>query len=402
MSQLLRSLLYPYLAPTGADGDPGGGGTDTIEGGGEDTLGGGTDTVEGGGEDTIAGAGEDTIEGAKDEPIESQMLKAIEAGLKKEPPAGETKPVPGEPAKAKPGEATPDPKKVEADAKAKEEADRAALRAKKADDFQLSPEEKKALSGKANTRFRELHGYAKEREAEAAELKAVNAEIVKHRDSIMGVFEDYKITGKELVPLLELHLSIKEGRYEEALKVVDEARADILTALGREAPGVDLLKDFPDLAGMVESQEMTREAALEVANARRVKAGADHQRSEQTAQQRAVQERQQAEDKALDSISAWTKSLSTSDIDYKAKEAKLLATGKDGLTAIQRVMKDYPPAQWLGTIKLLYEGIVVDKQPAASGTSPLRPSGAKGGERQFSELTPDALAAGLGYTTMPN
>jgi hypothetical protein len=83
-----------------------------------------------------------------------------------------------------------------------------------------------------------------------------------------------------------------------------------------------------------------------------------------------------AQDKGLADITAWTAELTRTDIDYKAKEEKLL-------DQVDEVIKTYPPNQWLATLKLLYAGIAVTKAAPApkKGEQPIRPSGAKPGAK---------------------
>jgi hypothetical protein len=85
--------------------------------------------------------------------------------------------------------------------------------------------------------------------------------------------------------------------------------------------------------------------------------------------------------------------LSKSDLDYKAKEDKLLGETLEG------VLKDYPPASLAPDPEAAVRGIVVQKAPAApSGHKPLRPSGAKPGDKKPGDML-EAINQGLGYAT---
>jgi hypothetical protein len=70
---------------------------------------------------------------------------------------------------------------------------------------------------------------------------------------------------------------MKSGDYEGALKIIENTRAGILKALGREGPGVDLLAEHPDLKARVDNQEISRADALELANNRRANAARQQQ-----------------------------------------------------------------------------------------------------------------------------
>lgn len=426
MSSLLRSLLYPYLAP-GGDGTEGGG-----AGGGEATV---TDDAAAGGGDggenlapdagadasAQAGQGADAgVEGKEApqqkktaQPIEKGMLEAIKEGLapdegaepgtKKSPAkavdksqmtATERAAADAAEKKALEAKALADLKKrAEAgDAAAKaelEKRDGAKLKGKKADDFVLTPEEKKVLGPKAQARFHELHKYAKTKEGEVLQLQGKYATLETARDELMQAFQAYKVTPEDIKALFGYNKVVKEGRLEEALKMIEATRAALLRSLGREAPGVDLLKDFPDLAKKVEDQEMTREAGLEVARARRDKAAREAADAQRQQQDRGTQQIQQRRQKGEADIAAWATKMAKEDIDYAAKEEKVLAR-------VAGVVRRYPPELWLPTLQEIYDSIEVVKQAGERGHQPLRPSGAKGGPKQPADMK-DAIAQGLGY-----
>jgi hypothetical protein len=160
--------------------------------------------------------------------------------------------------------------------------------------------------------------------------------------------------------------------------MVENQRAALYTALGREPEdgGVDLLAEFPDLKQKVTDAQITREDALELAAARRERAANTRKDQQQQSQQQGVEQVKTARANALKDITAWTADLTKSDIDYMAKEEKLLEQ-------VEEVIKTYPPNQWLATLKLLYSGIAVQKaapQPN-KGQQPIRPSGAKPGAK---------------------
>jgi hypothetical protein len=403
MNPLLRRLLGPYMDTNDGEGNDLGGGS-TIDGGQ------GNDTGTGGGDDTITGAaGDDTIDGGEKKdgrPIEAQMLDAISKGVGKDEGEDTVKGAAAAAPKPKAGEKVPAKEAETPEAKeTREKAERAAIRAKKPDDFKLSAEDRKALGAKASIRFSELSRYGREQFERAEELTQRNVVLEKTRDEIFGIFSEYKIeNGQELTPLLELHHAMKERRWEDALAMVEDARAGILTVLHKEAPGVDLLKEFPDLSKRVEEQDLTREDALALAKARRVEA--QHKAGDTAAQQEERQQQQitQARNAAADSIDQWCAAMAKSDIDYKAKEATIMAkSAAGGASKLQQIMRDYPPDKWLPTLKLLYDGIKVEKTTPGVGTdnTGLRPNGARGGAKVHTQLTPNALAESLGYSQMP-
>jgi len=260
----------------------------------------------------------------------------------------------------------------------------------------LSDADKKALGPAAQARFHELSTALKERDTAIAAKDTAIKGLSVARDALLGIMQETNTTKDDLAALLEFNGLQKSGNraeVEDALKWLDGQRVALLTRLGREDAGVDLLKDFPDLTKQVEDEEITRTAALEIATGRRDRAA--RQRAEDRGRQHdqtAVQ-RKQVEEKALTDIDAWTKQIAAQDLDYKAKEDRLLAK-------VAAVIKEYQPHQWLPTLKMLYEGIVIERTPApAAGDrlkQPLRPSGGSPGAPAPKDMK-EAIDQGLGY-----
>lgn len=408
MNPLLRRLLGPYLDTTTGDGNDLGGTDEIIEGSVDDTIeGGAQDTVEGGAPKN----GADVLDGkAMEDGMAAAIKQHIAVDGKKTPAAGDDTVTGAAPKKAAPPKGETDEARVarevkEAEdaeaaraaaataAKTKEDEARAALAKKSSKDFTLSPEEKKALSSKAQGRFHELHGLLKIREDELAAKTTENAELATARDQILGAMDEYKCDADKLIPLLEYNLALANGDFEGALKMVEEQRAQILRQLGREAPGVDLLKDFPDLAKKVENEELTRDAALEVAGARRKEAKLADERKGAESAAAAEEAEKQKHESALADIGKWCAGLAKTDIDYKTKEGKILPQLKD-------ILAKYPPELWLETIKGRYEAMVVEKSKVIpENRNGLRPSGAKGGGAAPATME-EAIAKGLGYENM--
>lgn len=276
----------------------------------------------------------------------------------------------------------------------------APAKAKTAAELALKPEEMKGLHAKTQARFSEVITTLKAHETTIARQTESIKVLTEARDTILGVLEETNTTQDELGAYLEFNALLKSKdpkSLESALGMIENQRAVIYKALGREPAdgGVDLLAEFPDLQQKVTEAQMTREDALELANSRREKAQRDAAARRAAEQNRTetqtAEQKKQAETTALTSIETWTKGLETSDLDYSAKEAKLLAKVPD-------VIKNYAPALWLPTLKMLYEGIVITKaQPApGAGHRPLRPSGAKPGDKKPADML-EAINQGLGY-----
>src|SRR5215471_13417123 len=282
-------------------------------------------------------------------------------------------------------------KKVEADAAAKaEEETKARLKGKSTKDFMLSLDERKVLGQTANRRFHELIRFSQMNE-EA--LKTVSEEVTALKQShnvVMAALTEHGITsGEQLLPLLRYYQSVTSNNLEDALKVVEAQRRMLLTRLGREAEGVDLLADFPDLTKGVEEEQLSRERALELAQHRRIAA----EQQQQVARQQQQTNNQQAavlqRDEALRSISEWEKTVEASP-GYTHKRSAVNAV-------IKEILNDYPPGMWLPTIKRIYAAAA--GAPAGNGSrppEPLRPGGPGGGMPAPSDMQ-DAIAQGLGY-----
>jgi hypothetical protein len=366
----------------GAGGGAGGAGGDTDAAAADGTD--GVDDV-----DPDADPDADPEEPGAEASKPKDMLEAITLGLKKQDgddaaAAKKKEEEAAAAAKAKPAEthANGKPKK---DDKGNELDDKGQIvkkaepaKVKTAAELDLKPEEKKALGTKAQARFGEMVTTLKAREAEIATLNEQMKPLQEARDTIAGILQETNTTPDQLSAYLEFNRMLQSNDakdLENALEMVESQRAALYQALGREPAdgGVDLLKEFPDLAQKVEEAKLTREDALEIAQARR-----ERKAAEVSAQQAKRGEQQQTEvkkarDKGVSDITAWEKQLEQDDIDYPAKKEKLL-------DQVDEVIKTYPPNQWLPTLKLLYAGIQVSKAgPAARRENPIRPSGAKPG-----------------------
>lgn len=271
-------------------------------------------------------------------------------------------------------------------------------KAKTLDELQLTAVEKKAMHAKTQARFQEVFSTLKERTAEVERLTSERKGLAEARDTILGVLEETHTSNDELANLLEWNRLIKEGTSESmgrALQVLEVQRTALLKLLGREAPGFDPLEAHKDLQDDVEEARITRERALEIASHRTDKSRADGKAAAEaralSASRQDAESRSAASQGALAKINAWASKVAGEDIDYKAKEGRVLA-------AIAGIVTKYPPALWLQTIQMLYESlpVAVEAKLPASGNGPLRPSGAKGGGPAPNSML-EAISQGLGY-----
>lgn len=386
-----RGWVYQDEAGDGTDGGAGGG-TGDAGGTADDNADGGA-----GGDDADGGAGGTDEPGAAasdDKAKPKDMLEAITQGLAKK-----TAEEVADPAAKK---AADDATAAAAAAKAEKHANgapkkdaagneldekgaivkkAAAPKAKTSAELALSKEQLASLRPESRARFQEVITTLKSREAEITTLTEQMKPLAEARDTITSILTETHTTPDQLSAYLEFNRMLQSNDrkdLESALQMIEAQRGALYKVLGKEPAdgGVDLLADFADLADDVKEARITRERALELASARRERAANEARSKQQQTRQQGFDQQKKASESALTDITTWTGELAKSDIDYKAKEEKLLEQ-------VDEVIKTYPPNQWLATLKLLYSGIVVQKAAPAprKGEQPIRPSGAKPGAK---------------------
>lgn len=130
--------------------------------------------------------------------------------------------------------------------------------------------------------------------------------------------------------------------------------------LGREAPGFDPLSAHPDLAGRVNSGDITRDVALELAQHR-------HTGQLQQSHTQAQQERQQQDlqyQQGLTSVQQLGAQLRAGDAQFDQKLALLAPT----IDIIQRTL---PPAQWQTEIHRAYLALPATAVAAPAAAAPV-------------------------------
>lgn len=338
--------IYQEEATDGTEGGAGGGAADTGTGGNVQVDAGGNAGTAAQPDRTN---GETGTKGPEQK-LENEMFAAIKGGLAgeavaddkadpadKKPDAG-AKPVVDDPAA-----------KLAAESEVKRKAEEEA-KPKKVADLELTDLEKRSLTPVGRERFQKLITIAKEHEATIEKLTADHGQVIEARDGFLSMLKEHQCEPADLSGYLEFNKLVKTGNFEGALKTLDEYRASLYKAIGREAPGIDLLADFPDLKTRVDNQEIAREDALALAKTRRDDAARTQASEQQRGQQTQQQAAQQAQERELTAIDQWTAAIAKSDIDYKAKEAKLLPQ-------ISEIIKTYPPNLWLTTLKTVYNAI---------------------------------------------
>jgi hypothetical protein len=191
---------------------------------------------------------------------------------------------------------------------------------------------------------------------------------------IRETFQQHGVRREQFEQAVQFIGAINSGNLEDALKVLDQQRAEIALALGRPLPGVNVIDDHQDLRAAVDAMQITEAHAMEIARARRADQMAQqHHQNQQQTQQRQQQE-QQAINTGLTEIDQFCKQMAGSDMDYPAIEAQLLPE-------IQNLIRGVAPSMWKHTIETQYRllkkvaGGARNASTGPSGTV-LRPTGA--------------------------
>ena len=187
--------------------------------------------------------------------------------------------------------------------------------------------------------------------------------------------------------------STNEKDLRVALEMVDRERSFLCQKLGIEQPGIDLLAGHEDLKAAVDNMEMTREHAIELSKYRK-------QQTEQ-AQQQERQQQSESERLAFQTTVSNAAKTMESYLETRANEAdhpakmQMIANHFKNPANLQEFVATYKPDQWLATVKMMYDNIVVPRQPApAAAPQPLRSRAAQLGTPAPSSASPiDRIAA---------
>lgn len=142
---------------------------------------------------------------------------------------------------------------------------------------------------------------------------------------------------------------------QQAVQMLEQTRSALYQRLGQDAPGVDALADFPDLAQRVQNLEMPRETALEVAKMRRDQQVIQAQQwRQQQAQQETVQF-QRSVAQAQQSLEGYIQTRAH-EIDHPSRMKALQAYFADP-RKLQEFAGTYQPHQWPAAIRMLYDNM---------------------------------------------
>lgn len=172
----------------------------------------------------------------------------------------------------------------------------------------------------------------------------------------------------EQIEFARLYNSGDPQNLRVAAQMIEGIRTDIYKKLGQDAPGVDVLSDFPDLAQKVNNFELDRQSALEIAQHRR-QSQAQQQRQQATQQADQVNQRSTQEFQgAMTQVEGYLTTRSQ-EVDHQPRMEVLGKYFKDPAN-IQEFIKTYQPAQMAQAIKWMYDNVqVAPRQPTPN---PLR------------------------------
>lgn len=238
-------------------------------------------------------------------------------------------------------------------------------------------------SDRGKERIRQVFSERKQLESDINEFKAL--------------ITDTKMSPEEFAQTLEFGRLMNSGDEKDlrvAFEMVEQQRAVLAQRLGVKAPGVDLLAGHDDLKQAVENMEITEDRALELAKYR--KQDAEKQQVAQ-AQQQSAQNQEQFQ-KTVQSAATQMEAYLNTRANEADSPIKLKAISEHfkNPANLQAFVSTYQPDQWVNTLKLMYDNIVVPKAPAAAQPQPLRSRPATLGAPSTSGQTPiDRVASRL-------
>lgn len=224
------------------------------------------------------------------------------------------------------------------------------------------------LGQKATERFKHLSQY-KQALSEAgitdlAQLPSI-IERAKAADEFEQVIAETGATPEqygETIKFLSLFNGGTREQMREALKIVQAQAEHISKALGEELPGVyDPLSEHDDLRLEVESGDITRKRALEIASQRASSRYVESRSQEQAKTQQAQHEYSQA----IQTLNALGAKLKASDPDYESKVDYLKP-------AIALIREKYPPSEWARQVAAAYQMLPKPKGASVPPPGPVR------------------------------
>lgn len=182
-----------------------------------------------------------------------------------------------------------------------------------------------------------------------------------------------------------------------AMAMLDQVRANLAAELGQEVPGVDLLKDYPDLQKEVESMNLDRKRALEIAAVRRQQQEQAHYNKLEAEQRQWGQRLESARQQMSTALLPMQK-----DPYFVQKINAIHAWLRTGDNMVNFVM-NVPPEQWTAKIQQMYNALPAQfymptgaqAKPRSSQPQPLRSRPMNTGVRDTSKMSVNEYALDL-------
>lgn len=194
-----------------------------------------------------------------------------------------------------------------------------------------------------------LNERSTERFSKLVEDNKAQRELVsRHEETLNGMrtmVQESGLTNQEYIGAIDFAATVKRDPAE-GIKMMQNYIRHIAKTTGIEPEGmeVDMLDDFPDLKEQVEDMELTKKAALELAQARRARQ-ATEQATQSAAQERAqAQQYSQAQEAAVDQLATYLTDMQKRDIDWEAKAPLVLEAAKFARNELH-------PSRWVDHIK---------------------------------------------------
>ena len=332
-----------------------------------------------------AGAQPETAELTVDEQALAAMDEGLEASGEPQP---EPEPEPEPEAEPAPEGEEPEPVPGTPEAAAKAEKDAPKPEAKQPD--QATEDEIKGLGLKEKSaeRFRDMAAQIRElapvRDAlEKAGIKDINElpkvlERSKAADDMISMVMDTGSTAEQYSEALDYLKLLNQAQRtgdaaaaKQALDMLRPAYEGLARLVGEDVSGVDVLAEHPDLKEAVESGDITRKHAAELAAARQRTTLATRHTEQQTTQQQSEAAKQQG----LGWLQQFDQQALAQDPDYQAKRPLLNVM-------VKNIRDTLPPEKWPAATQQAYASLAHLKAAALAPApqpkptpGPVRPGG---------------------------
>lgn len=202
-----------------------------------------------------------------------------------------------------------------------------------------------------------------------AERKQLEQDMTEFKQLVQGT----GMTPQDFAQTLEFGRLVNSGDEKDvrvALEMIESQRAMLYQRLGVEAPGIDLLQGHDDLKAAVDNMEITRERAVELAKFRKGETAKVQQVQAQQEQSQRQQQFQQTVQQAAGTMETYLNTRAN-EVDHPAR-MKAITSHFQNPANLQAFIQTYEPHQWVATIKMMYDGIVVPKAPTTHQHQPMR------------------------------